>query len=1153
MLAAPGSVAIGGAPEGVDALLVAALAREGRDVLVVATDDARLARMAAALGFLAPDVASLEFPAWDCLPYDRMAPRSEIVARRIETLAALAAAPGPAGRAILTTVAAILQRVPARSLVAGTTLEAKVGSKLSPETLVAFLLRNGYARSETVGEAGEFAVRGGIIDVFAPGGEEPLRLDFFGDSLESVRRFDPLTQRSSGKLDRIALRPMCEVVLDEAAIQRFRQGYRARFGSGGGEDPLYESISAGRTYVGMEHWLPLFHERLETLFDYAPAATVLMLPDVASAIEARQEIVRDYHQARESMLAQKRAPGESAYKPLPPDMLYLPGTEWDALLARRAVGRLSPFAVAAAAAGGVPAIDLAGRPAEGFAEARQRGDLFDAVRARIDDEHAKGRRVVVAGFTVGSRDRLVSLMAEHGIEAVEAAETWADALAMPPRATAVVVLGVEHGFAMERLVVIGEQDILGERLSRPARRRPKSDNFLTEVSALAEGDFVVHIEHGIGRYEGLETIEVGGAAHDCLRVLYDGDAKLYVPVENIEVLSRFGSADSAAQLDRLGGAAWQARRARVKKRIREIADQLIRIAAERHLRQGTKIVLSESMFEEFAARFPYTETDDQIRAIAETMEDLASGKPMDRLVCGDVGFGKTEVALRAAFATVMSGLQVAVIVPTTLLARQHFRTFSERFQGMPVRVAQLSRFVPAKEQAQVKDMIEKGGVDIVIGTHALLSKSLKFRDLGLMVVDEEQHFGVKQKERLKELRAEVHVLTLTATPIPRTLQLAMSGVREMSLIATPPVDRLAIRTFVMPYDAVVVREALMREHFRGGQSFYVCPRIEDIGGIAERLKEIVPELSVAVAHGKLPPSELDEVMNGFYDRKYDVLLATNIVESGLDVPTANTLVVHRADMFGLAQLYQIRGRIGRSKQRAYAYLTLPEGKPPTEAAKRRLHVMQTLDTLGAGFTLASHDMDIRGAGNLLGEEQSGHVREVGIELYQQMLEEAVAAVRGDDGAAAAERDAWTPTISIGSAVLIPESYVADLGVRLGLYRRLAGLAEPQEIEAFAAELIDRFGPLPDEVGNLLKVVAIKQLCRVAGIEKIEAGPKGAVVAFRGNRFARPDKLVAYIQAQIGSVKLRPDHRLVCQRAWDEPKRRLAGVHKLVSDLAATAT
>ena len=708
-------------------------------------------------------------------------------------------------------------------------------------------------------------------------------------------------------------------------------------------------------------------------------------------------------------------------------------------------------------------------------------------------------------------------------------------------------MGLERGFVADGIAVTAEQDILGERIARPPRRRRRADQFIADATEIAEGDLVVHQDHGIGRYEGLTTIEVSGAPHDCLRLTYDGGDRLFVPVENIEILSRFGTETAGVALDKLGGVSWQNRKAKAKSRIRDMAGELIRTAALRRMKDGTLATPPEGLWDEFCSRFPFAETEDQARAIADVLEDLSAGRPMDRLICGDVGFGKTEVALRAAFVSAMSGSQVAVVVPTTLLARQHARTFTARFQGFPVRVAQLSRMVTAKEAAEVRAGLKDGSVNIVVGTHALLAKGIEFSDLGLVIVDEEQHFGVKHKEALKALKTDVHVLTLTATPIPRTLQLALTGVREMSVIATPPVDRLAVRTFIMPWDPVVLREAIQRERFRGGQVFCVVPRIEDMAKVAERLTEIVPEARVVQAHGRVSPTELERIMTEFGDGKHDVLLATNIVESGLDMPAVNTLLIHRADMFGLAQLYQLRGRVGRGKLRGYAYLTWPQSHRLSAAAEKRLEVMQTLDNLGAGFTLASHDLDIRGAGNLLGEEQSGQIREVGIELYQQMLEEAVADIKAGQGrdGAESERD-WTPQINLGLPVLIPEGYVADLPVRLGLYRRIGALASDAETDAMGAELADRFGPVPAEVENLLQVVAIKRLCREAGVEKLDAGPKGVVLSFRGNRFADPAGLVGWVQAQKGQVKLRPDHKLALLREMDLPQRVKAARDLLAS-------
>jgi len=1112
-----------------------------------------MATVSEALAFFAPGLNALAVPAWDCLPYDRVSPNSEVVSRRIDALTELASGPGRStpgmGRVVLTTVNAVLQRVPPRSLFAGASFAAGVGKPLATGDLLAFLARNGYRRADTVREPGEYALRGGIVDLFPPGTTLPLRLDLFGDVLEAIRAFDPMTQISAERIGHFALKPVSEVLLDDDAIARFRTGYRELFGAVA-DDPLYEAVSAGQRYAGLEHWLPLFHDSLETVFEYLPEAGMTLDHQAAEAVTARFDQIEEFYEARREAAQSKRDAEGAAYRPLPPERLYLGRDEWRRLTGRRPVAAFSPFAPADT---GENTLDAGGRPGPEFAPIRAQpgGDLFGAVRGYLLRESGAGRRVVIAAYSAGSRDRLAHLLRDHGVEDTLAIETWEAAQALPPRAVALAVLGLERGFTADDVAVVSEQDILGDRLVRAARRKRRAENFLVEASSLSEGDLVVHIDHGIGRYDGLARIEVGGAPHDCLRLIYADNDKLFVPVENIDVLSRYGSEEAGAQLDKLGGIQWQARKARAKKLIGEIAAELMRIAAERQLRAGEVMVPPQGAYDEFCARFPFPETEDQAKSIEDAMGDLAAGKSMDRLICGDVGFGKTEVALRAAFAAAMAGFQVAVVVPTTLLARQHFHSFRTRFDGLPLRVAQLSRLVTAKEADDTRRDLAQGRVDIVIGTTALLAKTIQFKNLGLLIVDEEQHFGVGQKERLKQLKANVHVLTLTATPIPRTLQMALAGVRDMSIIASPPVDRLAIRTFVLPYDPVVVREAIMRERFRGGQTFYVCPRIEDIPALRERLANLVPECKVGVAHGRLSATEIEDVMTAFVDRSYDVLLSTNIIESGLDIPTANTMILHRADMFGLAQLYQLRGRVGRSKVRAYAYLTVPSDRLLTPAAQKRLEVMQTLDSLGAGFQLASHDLDIRGAGNLLGEEQSGHVREVGIELYQHMLEDAVRATR-EAGDVALPVEEWMPQIAIGTPVLIPESYVEDLGVRLGLYRRIAALVDAAEREAFAAELIDRFGPLPAEVQNLLDVIAIKRLCKQAGIDKIDAGPKGAVVSFRDNRFANPQKLIAYITAHSDEMKVRPDNRLVYVSSWGNAKERLAGVNRLLGDLVKLA-
>jgi transcription-repair coupling factor (superfamily II helicase) len=1167
---------LSGVPEGLDALILGKLAAVlGSDpqhlsasggagltpakipapleqpvLMHIARDDRRLESLASSLAFFAPHVRVVTIPAWDCVPYDRVSPDAEIVAKRLASLAVLATSRRREPTIVVTTVNAALQRVPAREFLRKSLKALAAGQNVNMNQLIRRLEQAGFRRTGTVMEHGEYAVRGGILDLFPPGRIQPLRLDFFGDTIEQMRAFDPQTQRTAKAVDKLVLIPTSELAFGPDAESLFRKRYVEMFGAVTSTDPLYEAISAGTRYAGMEHWLPLFHTALETLFDYVPGATVTLDHLVEDAVSRRFEQIDDHFSARVDALESDTF-GAPPYKPLSPSALYMSRIDWRSALVAHPLRQFSAFEAAGSTTTGT---SLGGRIGRTFAAERAEDgrSVFDAVAAHIKDQQKRGRRVLVAAWSKGARERLGTLLKDHGLDRLQPVETWKEAEELDPAAVGLAVLGLETGFETPDLAVIGEQDILGDRLVRPRRKARKATDVLTEATSLSVGDLVVHSDHGIGRFKGLQTITALGAPHDCLELQYHGGDKLFLPVENIELLSRYGSDETDTQLDRLGGVAWQSRKARLKKRLREIANELIKVAALRQLKSAPVLAPPEGSFQEFNALFPHEETEDQQSSIDAVVADLQSGKPMDRLVCGDVGFGKTEVALRAAFVAVMAGKQVAVVVPTTLLARQHFRTFETRFKGYPVKVRQASRLVAPKELAETKAGLKAGDIDIVIGTHALLGKSMGFHDLGLLIIDEEQHFGVTHKERLKQMRDDVHVLTLTATPIPRTLQLALSGVRELSLIQTPPVDRLAVRTFIAPFDPVILREALLRERFRGGQTFYVCPRISDMDEIADFLRDSLPELKVAKAHGQLAPTELEDIMTGFYEGQYDVLLSTAIVESGLDIPAANTLVVHRSDKFGLAQLYQLRGRVGRSKARAYAYFTTPPGQRLTEGAEKRLKVLHSLDTLGAGFSLASHDLDIRGGGNLLGEEQSGHIREVGFELYQSMLEETIQTLKGGD--LGETEESWSPQISLGTAVLIPEAYVSDLQLRLGLYRRLSKLTSREEIDAFGAELQDRFGALPQEVADLLEIVEIKALCRRAGIAQVDAGPKGATIAFRHNKFSNPSGLVRFIQSEKpGTIKVGADQKLTIKADWGaDADRRLKGARGLVRKLAELA-
>ncbi|WP_232628790.1 transcription-repair coupling factor [Methylobacterium sp. Leaf118] len=1145
-------------PDGFDALVVADLARalsgsfEGPAVLVhVARDSGRSNALQTALRFVASEIEVMSFPAWDCQPYDRVSPNGAIAAQRMTALSRLSRTRSSESmpRILCTTVNALVQRVPPRAKVAVETFSAAIGNVVPMDKVVAWVEANGFLRTGTVRDTGEYAVRGGILDLSPPGLPNPIRLDFFGDTLESIRAFDPETQRTVGSLRSLDLVPMSEVQLTTETIRHFRRGYLTSFGAATRDDRLYETVSEGRRYAGLEHWMPLFYDRLDTLFDYLGDVPMVFDAQVEEAASERLSLIQDYFQAREAALKTPQA-GVAPYKPLPPRALYLTPNEWKAKVEAGSVARLTPFAQPDSDARAV--IDCGARAGRSFAPERadEAGSVFDAAVAHIRDLQGSGHHVILGSWSDGSRDRLCGVLTDHGLKKPIAINTLTAVNALK-RGTdvAMAVWGLESGFTIDRLAVVAEGDILGDRLVRQKRKAKRPQDIILEVQALQPGDLVVHSDHGIGRFVGLKTVTAAGAPHDCLELQYTGGL-LLLPVENIELLTRYGSEDAEVALDRLGGGAWQARKAKMKRRILEMASELIKVAAARFMKPAPSLKAPEGMYEEFAARFAFQETEDQANAIDAVLDDLNAGRPMDRLVCGDVGFGKTEVALRAAFAAAISGKQVAVVVPTTLLARQHYRTFVERFKGLPINIAQLSRFVSAGDQRQTRAGLTEGQVDIVVGTHALLAKNVAFKDLGLIIVDEEQHFGVAHKERLKALQADVHVLTLSATPIPRTLQLAMTGVRELSIIATPPVDRLAVRTFVTPFDPLLIREALLRERYRGGQSFYVVPRIEDLADVKKFLDQEMPETTVAVAHGQMAAGQLEDVMTAFYEGKYDVLLSTTIIESGLDIPTANTLIVHRADMFGLAALYQLRGRVGRSKARAYALFTTPPNRQLTTQAEQRLKVLQSLDTLGAGFQLASHDLDIRGAGNLLGDAQSGHIKEVGYELYQQMLEDAVTALKA--GIDEPQAEAWSPTIALGAPVTIPEDYVEDLTVRLGLYRRLSTLENDAEMESFGAELIDRFGPLPPEVEQLLKIVTIKILCRTANVEKVEAGPKGVVVHFREKSFANPHGLAAMVVEQGSFAKVRPDMSVVFIRELDTVPERLKVTTQILRGLVTIA-
>jgi transcription-repair coupling factor (superfamily II helicase) len=1163
ILSATAPLTLSSVVRGAQPLVMADLARaahaakaKGRAVFV-ADNEASMRALADAAEYFAPELETVEFPAWDCLPFDRASPALSVSARRLAGLHRLQAK-RDAPQLVVTTVNALTQRVVTPFRIRESVRLIKPGMEIGHESLIALLRRQGYQRSDTALDAGDFAVRGSIFDIVPSGlkaknekgevDQAGLRLDFFGDELESLRVYDPGTQRTVGTLESFLLLPASEALLDDDTAKRFRSRYREKFGANATGDPLYQAVSEGRRLAGMEHWLPLFEDRLVPLFEHFAEGDLIVMDSAATgAVAERLSDIADYHKARTETSGQKAG----SYRPLGTQALYLSQDELDAAMGGWPVHRADPFAQPESK----KVVDFGFSNARDFAPERARGDnAYEAAAKHLQSVMKSGRKALFAAYSPGSRARIASILGEAVPPEPAMAESWQDALGKASKSRpAALVLPLDTGFSNDTLEIVTEQDVLGDRLVRRKKRKKDSDAFMAELAALTPGDLIVHMDHGIGRYEGLQSIPVGQSPHDCVMLTYAGGDKLYIPVENLDVLSRYGSESEGVALDKLGGEAWQKRRAKLKERIQAIAGELMRTAAERALRQAPVLEPDEGAYNQFVDRFPWAETDDQEAAIGDVLGDLADGKPMDRLVCGDVGFGKTEVALRAAFTAAMAGQQVAVVAPTTLLARQHFAGFSERFAGFPLNVGRLSRLVPEKEAKATREGLADGTMDLVVGTHALLSKTVKFKRLGLVIVDEEQRFGVTHKEKLKQLRTDVHMLTLTATPIPRTLQMAMSGLRELSTIQTPPVDRLAVRTYVMEWDDMVMREALLREHHRGGQSFIVCPRIADMPQIEEWLAKHVPEVKVIAAHGQMSAGEVEERMSAFYEGRYEVLLATTIVESGLDIPRANTIIIYRADRFGLAQLYQLRGRVGRSKLRAYAYLTTPADTQLTEVAEKRLKVLDDLDSLGAGFQLASHDLDIRGAGNLLGDEQSGHIREVGFELYQSMLEDAILEARaGGAGLKRKGNEGLSPQITVDAPIMIPEDYVPDLAVRMALYRRLNDADSQQEIEALSAEMIDRFGPFPSPTENLVKLIEIKRQAIDACIAKIDVGARGALVAFHNDAFPNPAGLIEYAAKREGTIKLRPDNRLQVNRAWGDPKSRLNGLFQLTKGLAQIA-
>ncbi len=1122
------------------AILINYLKVFNKNILLIANDAIEAQKIEQDLAFWQCDFNVFFLPAWDSVPYGRNSPNSHIQSQRIKTLWSLASYNSDKPYILISTANAIIQRVIPKSELNDAAIMLKKSSEININELTNLFTKLGYHRVSVVREHGEFAIRGDIVDLWAMGQKNALRIDLFGDEIDNLKFFDVTTQRSfSEEIQEFYLLPASEVLLNEEKINNFKQNYRKISNHDLQKDTLYTSITEGKHWSGCENWLPLFYNKLDTVFDYINGTNCMLTFQVEEAIKAQINSILDYYNSRQVAYENK----VDDYVGVEVNSLYLSEKELFNHIKQHPHYFLSPYTEA-----GETRLALGAQKPADFSN-KKIG--FEQLATEINDwfvKTGKAKRLIVCKnkanlarieqiFNTGEKNNLFSISHLQQIDNIKKPNI------------ALIQGKLQHGFVFDDWAILTDSEILGEKKQVKKRSKRKFEDVVTQATNINVGDYLVHEDHGIGKFEGLETITSKGHPHDCVKLSYEGGDKLYIPVENLDVLSVFAQEGEAVRLDKLGSSAWQYRKAKAKNRINEMAEKLMELAAQRELSKGIKIAAPEGIYQEFCAKFPYEETEDQLNAIEDIMEDFLKSKTSDRLICGDVGFGKTEVALRSAFVAAISGHQVALIVPTTLLARQHYQNFKQRFEGFPIKVAQLSRMVTPKQAKETKKAITDGTIDIVVGTHALLAKTIKFKRLALVIVDEEQHFGVAHKERLKELRNDIHMLTLTATPIPRTLQMALTGLRDLSIIATPPVDRMSIRTFVQSFDAVVVKEAILKERYRGGQCFFVCPRLKDISLIEKRLRSMLPDIRLAIAHGQMSSTELDKVISNFVDGEFDVLLSTQIVESGIDMPNVNTIFIYRADMFGLSQLYQLRGRVGRGDKRAWAWLLTEPGRTITKSASARLDLMQTLDNLGAGFTLASHDLDQRGAGNLLGEEQSGHIKEVGVELYQQMLKDAIEKAREEkSGIKFEDKDEFYSKVNLDIPIIIAEDYIPDLDIRMQFYRKIAALQTIDDISQIEEELEDRFGKVPKPVQNLLTTVMLKQRCQGLNIEQLDVGTKGIVIKFWQQTFAKPEAIIKYIQQNPGLIKLRKDQSLFFLQSLNNDEAKIKFANHVLSKL-----
>lgn len=1091
------------------ALLSAARAHDG--IVLVVTRSSRQAQLLEQdiHLFSDGDLPVFHFPDHETLPYDPFSPHPDIIAERLATLAALARL---SRGLLIVPVATLMQRLPPKTHALGQNIQLRTGQTLVIDDFRRQLLQAGYSHADPVYQAGQFAVRGSVIDLFPTGRKLPLRIDLFDEEIDSLREFDPETQRSTAELQRFDMLPAREYPCDDVSFDNFRKAFRYRFIVDTRNVTLYQDLRHGSHPQGLEQYLPLFFKNTESLLDYLPAEPLVI------AQHGIEKAALDFWSATQDRWEQRR---HDVQRPvLDPLELFFSARE-----AHKQLGEFKTIDLLEAGRQSANAVLFNTQPAPDL-RIHERGN--EPAAALLAFTHDFAGRIMFAADTTGRREVLANTLQVFGIQP-QRFDSWTEFLTSGAR-LGLVVLPLQQGFvAGSDIAVLTESQLFGGRV-RPGTTGKLSERdpeaIIRSLSDLEPGDPVVHEDHGIGRYRGLQSLQIDGREAEFLMLEYAGEDKLYVPVMSMQLISRYtGGASETAPLHRLGSEQWARARKRAAKKVRDVAAELLDLYARRQALTGFDFTIDRPLYAEFSSGFPYEETPDQQRAIDAVLEDMVATRPMDRLVCGDVGFGKTEVALRAAFVAVHGGKQVALLVPTTLLAQQHFSTFSDRFADWPVRIELLSRFRTGKQQDTVLKGLADGTVDIVIGTHKLLQRSIKFKQLGLVIVDEEQRFGVRQKERLKQLRAEVDLLTLTATPIPRTLNMAMSGIRDLSIIATPPARRLAIKTLVSQWDNALLREALQREIQRGGQTFFLHNEVRSIERMAREIGELVPAARIRVAHGQMPRRQLENVMLDFYRQRFNVLVCTTIIENGIDVPTANTIIVNRADKFGLAQLHQLRGRVGRSHHRAYAYLVIPDERSMTRDARKRLEAIAALEELGAGFTLATHDLEIRGAGELLGDEQSGEIQSVGFSLYSELLARAVAAIREGKELDLESSLRQDTEVEMHVPTLIPEDWLADIHTRLTLYKRIAGARDETGLRDLQVEMIDRFGLLPAQTKYLFKVAELRQKARAIGVSRIDFGATGGHMEFTGDTRANPAALLEMIQKHPFDYKLQGPHRL----------------------------